>query len=355
MRLWESRTAGFLLWPGSIAYGFVVGIRNWLFDHGYLRSHRLDAKVVGIGNITVGGTGKTPFVQMTAEWFSQKGISTAVLSRGYGGKGKGERIVSDGKCLQTNVRLAGDEPVLLAKRLPGVPVLVSPNRVASGRVAMQRFKSRVLILDDAFQHRRIKRDINVVLLNAERPFGNGRLLPAGPLREPLSSLKRADAVVLTDAEGSYLKADIKSIKTDIKSISRWTEAPVWRAVYRPQNWILHGTDKTASLGRLKGQRVLAFAGIGNPSSFVKSIQKTGTVVSRCLRFSDHYVYTGKDIHRIEKLAERLDVMAVVTTEKDGVRIVSWKGRIPLYCLRIRMDMVQGQSALKRMLFQSRRS
>lgn len=343
MRLWKSRIAGFFLRPLSGLYGFAIGIRNWLFDHGGFRSHRLKALVVSIGNITVGGTGKTPFVQMAAEWFSQKGVRTAVLSRGYGGKGKGVRVVSDGKLLQTGVHLAGDEPVLLAKRLPGVPILVSPDRVESGKAAIRLFKSRVLILDDAFQHRRIRRNINIVLLNANRPFGNGTLLPAGPLREPLSSLKRADAVILTDAGHSFSKADIKSF-------SRWTKAPVWLASHRPQNWVLHGTDKTSSLARLKGRRVLAFAGIGNPVSFEKSVQETGAVVSRFLRFADHYFYREKDIRRIEALADQLGVKAVVTTEKDGVRIISWKGRIPLYCLRIRMDMVRGRAALKRMLF-----
>jgi len=342
MSLWDKKRYSFFLWPGSVLFGLAIGLRNVLYDRGILSSRRLDAKVISIGNITVGGTGKTPFVQLVTRLLSQKGIPAAVLSRGYGGTAKGFLVVSDGKYIQAGAHLAGDEPVLLAKRLPGVPVLVSPDRIATGTAAIHRFGSRVLVMDDAFQHRKIQRDIDIVLLSSERPFGNGWLLPAGPLREPLSSLKRADAVVLTGFGEP-------PSETDRAIVSRWTKAPVLYARRKPTVWIRHGTDETLGLNRLKGQSVLAFAGIGNPLSFKKTVLETGTCVSKCVSFPDHYWYQTGDLNRLSSLAEKLGVQAVVTTEKDGVRIGSWNNRTPLYSLRIQMELSGGPEALLRIL------
>lgn len=342
MRFWKSRQISFFLWPLSLLYGLVVRIRNWMYDRGILRSRRLNAKVISIGNITVGGTGKTPFVQLVARYFLKKGVPVAVLSRGYGGKGKGLRLVSDGKSVLSNAHLAGDEPILTAKLLPGVPVAVSPDRIQSGEFAVRKFGSRVLVLDDAYQHRRVKRDCNIVLMNAEHPFGNGWLLPAGPLREPRSSLKRADVVVMTGSDNRIVK-----IRT--AEISKWTKAPVLLARRRPTAWIRHGKNRIFDLGKFKGQSVLAFAGIGNPKSFHQTVSETGAVITRFIPFPDHYDYQTKDLDGIAKIADELKVRAVVTTEKDGVRIGSWKGKIPLYCLRIEMELDGGVKELEGIL------
>jgi tetraacyldisaccharide 4'-kinase len=310
-----------------------------MYDKGLFTAHALDAVVISVGNVTVGGTGKTPFVQFVARLLSQKGLSVAVISRGYGGKEKGVLVVSDGQSILSDARTAGDEPVLLAKSLPRVPVVVSPDRLKAGAYAVKRFGSRVLVLDDAFQHRRMRRNLDIVLLRCEDPFGNGWLLPAGPLREPLSALRRADAVVVTGPKKSFTL-------NESEDLSRYVRAPVFFSELRPIGWVRHGTDESAGLDSLKGVSVLAFAGIGNPKSFERSIVQTGAVLSKLIPFADHHFYTENDLRRLATVAETMGAQAAVTTEKDGVRIGKWQGRIPLYCLRVRME---ADSALEKMI------
>jgi tetraacyldisaccharide 4'-kinase len=230
--------------------------------------------------------------------------------------------------------MAGDEPVLLAKSLPGIPVVVSPDRLKAGDFAIRQFGCKVLVLDDAFQNRRMGRQLDLVLLRGEKPFGNGWLLPAGPLREGLAGLRRADAVVVTGA-----KTDLKQSESDI--LSRWAQGPVFFAWHRPVGWMQHGTEALAGLDRLRGARVLAFAGIGNPKSFERTLAQTGAVLSELIPYPDHHRYSEKDLRQLAHIAEETGAKAAVTTEKDGVRISDWPGRVPLYCLRIRMEADEG--------------
>ncbi len=341
MRLWDHKGWAAILWPASLLYGLVVRIRNRMYDRGLLASHALDAMVISVGNVTVGGTGKTPFVQCIARFLSEKGLSVAVISRGYGGKRKGVVVVSDGQSVLSDAMTAGDEPVLLAKTLPrGIPVVVSPDRFKAGAYAIERFKSRVLVLDDAFQHRRMRRNMDIVLLRGEKPFGNGWLLPAGPLREPLSAFSRAHALIVTGT-----KKDIS--RDESRMLSRLARrVPVYFSEHRAVGWVKHDTGELAEPDRLKGVRVLAFAGIGNPESFKLSVRQTGAVLSGMITYRDHHPYSDDDIRRLVRDAEKSGAGAAVTTEKDGVRIREWRGPLPLYCLRIRME---ADAALKEMI------
>jgi tetraacyldisaccharide 4'-kinase len=334
MHFWNHRGWAFFLWPVSVLYGLAVRARNWMYDRRLLSVHALDATVISIGNITVGGTGKTPFVQFVARLLSRKGLSVAVISRGYGGTEKGILTVSDGRSVLAGIDEAGDEPVLLAKSLPGVPVVVSRDRWKAGAFAIRRFGCKVLVCDDAFQHRGLGRNLDFVLLRAEKSFGNGWMLPAGPLREPPTGLGRADAVVVTGS-----KTDLERYESDV--MSRCARGPVFFARHCPVEWIRHGTDESVELNRLKGLPVLAFAGIGNPKSFEHTVAQTGAVLSGWIPFPDHHRYREDDLRRLADAAGKTGSKAVVTTEKDGVRIKTWKGALPLYCLRIRMEADEG--------------
>ena len=198
------RPAVTLFWPLyalSLPYGAAIGLRNRLYNGGGLPRTKLPCPVISVGNLTVGGTGKTPLVMLLAELMQEAGQRPAILSRGFGGRStRGVQVVSDGRRLLATPETAGDEPVLMARTLPSVPVLTGPDRVRTGKVALDRFGAKLLILDDAFQHRRLVRDLDIVLTDLALPFGNGCLLPAGPLREPVQALRRARIVIRTGSE-----------------------------------------------------------------------------------------------------------------------------------------------------------
>jgi tetraacyldisaccharide 4'-kinase len=291
----------------SFLYRLAILLRNRLFDLGLLRQEKLPCKVISVGNITVGGTGKTPMVIYLANLLKNKGFRPAVLSRGYKGKAKAPiNIVSDGKRLFMKPEDCGDEPVLIAKSLNGVPVLTGPKRVLTGRVAMEQYGADVLILDDAFQHRQLARDADIVLLDTGKPLGNGFILPAGPLREPSSSLKRADFIVRTGAD------------TVIAAVS--SSKPEFRARHQAAAIVNGATGRDYPLENMRGCRVCAFAGIGSPESFRKTLTEVGAVVVAFLPFPDHHSYSREDIREIQKRAVEEKADMIVTTEKDGVKL-----------------------------------
>src|SRR5204863_7627471 len=192
--------AGGLLSAVTGSYRGLLGAREWLYARGVLTSCGLDCPVIAVGNITVGGTGKTPAVELVVRTVLDLGHRPGVLSRGYGRRSKGVQVVADAASIRLDAEEAGDEPFLLARRLPGVPVVVGSNRYDSARLAVQRFGVTAVVLDDAFQHRTLKKDLEIVMARARNPWGNGALLPAGPLREPLAALRRAHLVVATGAQ-----------------------------------------------------------------------------------------------------------------------------------------------------------
>ena len=293
--------ARLLFRPLSGLYRLAVQTRNRLYDAGLLKTHRISLPVISVGNITTGGTGKTPLVAWLAKYISTK-KTCAILTRGY-------------KAARDSV----DEPALLAQSAGNTPVVINPNRVAGAADAI-RNGAEVLVLDDAFQHRRLARDLDVVTIDATCPFGYDKVLPAGLLREPLGSLKRADAVIITRAD-QVEQNDLEKIKKTIKGINPSME--IATAFHKP---ICirdsHSTESTPV--QLKDKKVLTFCGIGNPDAFSTTIKSLGAVITGSMIFDDHYHYTKSDIERIAVNAGASNANLVITTEKDFSKIdLAW--------------------------------
>jgi tetraacyldisaccharide 4'-kinase len=315
----------------SIPYSAAVAFRNRLYDRGVLKPVKLPCPVISVGNITVGGTGKSPTVILIASLLKEKGFHPAVLSRGYGGDTNlPVNIVSDGKCVSLGCREAGDEPVMIAQALPGIPVLTGPKRSLTGREAAERFGADVLILDDGFQHRSIFRDIDIVLLDAGRPFGNGFLLPRGPLRESPQALARATGVLRTGDSASET------------SLGKFDSSPSFRGVHKPREIVAAATGNASPLAMLKGMRVFAFAGIGAPDSFRKSLEALGAEVAAFRIFADHHPYSRSDIGALRLMAKDSGATMIVTTQKDAVRLTDFPDFLrEVSLLRIGMEISPG--------------
>jgi tetraacyldisaccharide 4'-kinase len=295
----------------SLPYRGGVAARNRLYDLGLLRQAKLPCPVISVGNLTVGGTGKTPTVILLANLLREKGRRPAVLSRGYGGRaGAPVSIVSDANRVLMEWGEAGDEPVLIARALPGVPVLTGAKRHLTGRAAVDRFSADILILDDAFQHRQLFRDLDIVLINAALPFGNGRLLPGGPLREHKASLRRAHLIIRTGAEGDLVEP-LEELASGL---------PFFRGIHRPQGIVEGRTGRLLPAASLQGEKVCAFAGIGRPEIFRRSLITLGAKVVSFRAFPDHDPYTRPEIDALRRLALETGADRIITTEKDGVRL-----------------------------------
>lgn len=313
--------------------------RRSLYRSGVLRREALPRPVISVGNLTVGGSAKTPHVKFLASWLSSLGIKVAVLSRGYGRESRGVVWVSHGAGPVVSASVGGDEPVLLAGSLPGVPVLVGESRAEAGREALSRRDVDAFLLDDGFQHLALRRDADLLLLDAGRGLGNGRTLPLGPLREPPESARDADAIVITrsadDARGEALAAAVRFPPDRPRARSRL----VPRALVDR-----HGAESALPP---PGQEVAAFCGLARNEQFAASLREAGFVVRRFLGFRDHHPYGPADIDAIESAAEGLPV---VTTEKDLVRLA---GAVPfrLAALRVEVEFLSGWDALSRLILE----
>lgn len=309
----------------SIVYDLSQRMRCFLYEKGLVRVEKIEPKVISIGNITTGGTGKTPAVMSVAEMAKEKGFKVAILTRGYMGKAKGIKPVSDSSGILLDCRDAGDEPYLMAKRLKGIPIIKGKDRYLSARFAVERFGSGLLILDDGYQHLKLHRDTNILLIDATDPFGNGHLLPRGMLREPLASIRRADAVVLTKSDLSQKNSET------IKTIRRHNpSAPIFFSYYRPLDLVSLEGD-IMPIEDIKGRSLFLFSGLANHSSFKSLIEMLGAVISGELIYPDHFYYSEGDI---EEIGERAEADMIVTTEKDMVKIPQSGIRTRIWALRI---------------------
>jgi len=281
-------------------YGLGVRLRNNLYDRGIKAAHDLGKPVISVGNITAGGTGKTPTVRWLAEQLLEAGHRPAVLMRGYKSAGG-----------------ISDEREILAKELPGVPIVANPDRVAGAAQALQADPQTTLfILDDGMQHRRVKRDVNLVLILAAEPFGFGHLLPRGLLREPLAGLSRADAFLLTHS-GEVDASRIEEITQTIRSHN--SDAPIFRSDHLIPS--LRAVDgSTTDLESVRGKRIYAFCGIGSPASFFANLKKAGIDAAQSRAFPDHYAYSGQEWQDIQDAARAANADILITTEKDWVKI-----------------------------------
>jgi len=313
----------------SVVYGGYAKLRQNAYTAGWLRSRRLPCVVVSIGNLAVGGTGKTPMTLYVAQRVQRLGYHVVVLSRGY--KGRAEKtggIVSDGCKIFMDYETAGDEPYMMATRLQNVPVVVGRNRFETGMLAVNKFNPEVMVLDDAFQHLKLLRDLDLVLLDYRRPFGNMHLLPRGGLREPPSALLRGDAFVLTRSDAA------PETKTALSwtQLRRYTrEKPVFKAFYAPEiKIVVAGTGpssprntkqlSTSGTKFLRGRRIFAFSGLADNSDFHRTVAGFDGVLTGSLNFADHHPYSPADFEKIIRSAKAAGADCLVTSEKDFVRI-----------------------------------
>jgi tetraacyldisaccharide 4'-kinase len=322
-----------LLCIPSAMFGVGVALRNALFDARILPAEKAPCKVVSVGNLVAGGTGKTPMVEWLARWYRERAVPVAILSRGYGA------VESQGG--------AGDEALLLHENLPDVPHLQGPRRAPLARRACEEHRARVAVLDDGFQHRWLRRDLDLVLLDGTHPRGFYRLLPRGMMREPFASLRRAHCVLLTRSHLAgashlaWLREKVRAAAPDV---------PVVEATHRPTGVFRRDTGEALEAARLDGMRVLLVSGIGNPEAFERTARDLGMEIVGALRFPDHHAYSRSEIAEVEKRADRIGARAIVTTHKDIVKIGSWfTGPVPVCHLGIAVEVGRGRELLESLL------
>jgi tetraacyldisaccharide 4'-kinase len=319
----------------SLFYLWVHYFRMWAYRWDLFPSHKLDCRVISVGNLTLGGTGKTPVVMMIAEILRGNGRKPGILSRGYRGNSKDEvNVVCDGKNILLSTEVAGDEAVMMAKRLKNVPILVGSDRYQTGRYAIKHFGVDTLILDDGFQHLALKRDMNILLFDHQRPFGNGQIFPAGELREPKKEVRRADFVCITRYSGSSYPPGIS--EQLIKDL------PLVKSSLRLDSLLNLNSGESFDVKNLQDQPVAAFSGIANPDDFRKLLEKSGARVICFHPFPDHHKYTLTDLKRIEDEAQKLGAKFILTTEKDAVKVNSSSTTIPLYKVALEMEILEGR-------------
>ncbi|MFH1264240.1 MAG: tetraacyldisaccharide 4'-kinase [Planctomycetota bacterium] len=304
-------------------YALAVRWRNRRYDSGANVAHRVAVPVVSVGNLTLGGTGKTPMVRWIAQWFRRQGVRVTLISRGYGAE----------------AGAVNDEAVELEQKLPDVPHLQNPDRVEAARLALEELDCELIVLDDAFQHRRIHRDLDLVLLDALEPFGFRHVFPRGTLREPVSGLGRADVVVLSRAD--CIEPEERARIRD--EVHRHAPKSAWAEVTHAPQELLSASGKTESLDTLNGLPVAAFCGIGNPEGFRHTLRRCGCRIAAFREFPDHHGYTRADVESLTEWTEPLDVAAVVSTHKDLVKLsVDRLGHRPLWAVTIGIEFLAGQ-------------
>ena len=323
--------------PLGWIYGKIADVRNARFDSGKLASRDLGARTISIGNITTGGTGKTPLVILTCQMLAARGKRVCVLTRGYGRKDAGTRVVvSNGKRLLADPITAGDEPVEIATRLLGKAVVVADaDRVAAAEWAKGEFGVTTFVLDDGFQHRHAKRDVDIVCIDALEPFGRGKMLPFGRLREPLPNLKRADAVVITRAN---LVNDVEAIKAEIRKYN--SDCRIFTAGTRTADVRLLGKfidpdgsfDTDVDFRRLAHATAFAFCGIGNPNAFFEQLKKENYQLAGTHSLADHHSYDQNDADKINSLAQAAGSGFLLTTPKDAVKLAGLHFSMPCFVL-----------------------
>ena len=316
-------------------YGAIIKTRNALYDKGVFKSFSLEVPTVSIGNITVGGTGKTPLVAFVAELLAENGEKVCVLSRGYGRENAKKRVlVTDGEKILVDARQAGDEPFELAQKLLGKAIVVADrNRFLAGNWALEKFGVTAFVLDDAFQHRRVRRDLDVVTIDATNPFGNGKLLPTGILREPLKNLKRADTMVITRAN---LCKEIENLKAEIRKYN--PKCPIFVSENKTSRLIKleefhaepQSTQRKIDRRQLVTDKCLAFCALGNPENFFEQLRLENFKLVETQKFPDHHFYAQEDIRKLEKAARQKGAEVLLTTVKDAVKLKDLNFNLPCF-------------------------
>ena len=345
-----------LLWvlaQCSYLFKLVVRVRHALYEHGIIRHHTLGCQVISIGNVTVGGTGKTPVVEVFARSLQKRGRKVAILSRGYKKQedpvlqrlvnklllreaATPPRVVSDGRNLLLDSAMGGDEPYMLASNLADVAVLVDKDRVKSGRYAINRFGCDTLILDDGFQYLALRHHVEIVLVDSKNPFANGYMLPRGLLREDVKNLARAHYIFITKCDGS----DNSALKGEIRKLNRTAE--MIECTHRARYLKNVFTTAREELAFLKGRPVAAVSGIAVPAGFERELENLGARLVHRTQFADHHRYTQQEIIEVINSARDNGAEAVITTEKDAVRFPRLdRSDLPIYFLRVDIELLSG--------------
>ena len=319
--------------PLGSLYGLVIKARNSLYDRQIFKSYRPDAKVISIGNITTGGTGKTPLVALTARLLAENGEKVCILTRGYGRKDPADQVlVSDGERVLVDAGVGGDEPVELGRKLIGKAAIVADSdRVAAAKWAVKNLGSTAFVLDDGFQHRRLARELDIVCIDAVDPFGNGEILPAGRLRESVSGLKRAHAIVITRAD---LVDEVSAIEREIGNNA--PAAKIFRARSKITRFAeLAGDRSVTDPGSVSG---FAFCAIGNPAAFFRQLETANIQVGGTKTFRDHHRFTRSDVAELEREAMQSGCDVLITTAKDAVRLTGLVPTMPCYVAETEMEL-----------------
>jgi tetraacyldisaccharide 4'-kinase len=319
----------------SPLYSVGMMLRAYLYSKNILlKSESMPVPVISIGNLTMGGTGKTPLVLYLSRYLLGLGRKPAIVSRGYGAKVRGPvTVVSDGEKILTPPQLAGDEPSMMAESLAGVPVLIGPKRPAVCRKALDDFKVNTIVLDDGFQHLALARDVDLVLFSARSFLGSGWVFPGGELREPFSALKRAHAFVVTGVDNSN-RNNVDAFQRLLKGV--FPEKPVFLGEYLPVSLVNSKQDKTFAINKGKQLPVFGFAGIANPDAFRYTLKKERFLLTGFRAFNDHHQYTASDVNGLIDAARARKAKALITTEKDYVKLKPFFGDFPILALKIEL-------------------
>ena len=336
-----------LLYLFSLVYEQLVNIKLLGYKLGISGKGKLSCYVISLGNITVGGTGKTPTAQRLARDIRDMGYRVVILNRGYRAKWHGKvGIVSDGKTLQMDAAEAGDEAYMLAKHLPNVPVLIGAERTVTGRYAIEHFGAEVAILDDGYQHWQLIRDMDILLVDAVNVFGNGHLLPRGTLRESMSHISRADVCLITKVDQAEAGA-VTNIRETVHKYN--ADAKIVESIHQPRcfiplaEWFIDLSSEGVSVENIDGKKIMAVSAIGNPASFERTLRDLGAEIIESIRYPDHHEYTVKEMQDVLKQADALGTESIVITEKDAVKIpgefakTNWSIPIFVICVEVKFQ------------------
>ncbi len=350
----------------SFLYRFIMRVRLRLYEERRLSVYSLGCQIISVGNLTVGGTGKTPWVEKIAKELTKAGRKVSILSRGYKSQKRPfwdrmkerffseehetpPRLVSDGKTLFLDSRFAGDEPFMLAHNCDRVSVVVDKNRVKGGKFAIQRFGADTLILDDGFQYLTLKERYDIVLIDRETPFGNGHLLPRGVLREPIDHLKRANLIVITKCDGS----PIEELKKKIRTLN--IHAPIIECRHRALHLQNIANDEILPLDFLKELKISALSGIARPESFEAGLKKLGADLIYSRAYEDHHRFSEEELQSLMTRSRNRGAKAIITTEKDAVRIPRMEqSLVPIYFLRVEIEILAGHEHFEKFVRQMSR-
>lgn len=342
-----------LLRGGALLYGAAVAARNRAYDRGWRRQARLSCPVISVGNLSLGGTGKTTCVEYLATRLLQRGLRVCILSRGYGGKARQPYwlLQREGQLLINGEPAASqdglpDEPQLLTWHLSDVPVVVGAGREQTGRLACEEFQPGAVILDDGFQHRRLFRDLDIVLVNARMPLSGWPMFPQGPMREPLAALSRAQVVVMTKVDQSLEM--VAALQERLRALN--PTALIATAMHEPQTLQDWARGALVPLDRLTGAPVSLVSSIGDPDGFEQTVKQLGASVASHAVYPDHHDYHRREWEEVVRASCVAGAQALVTTEKDAVRLAPFKdvaasGPLPVWVLRVRMRFLTGESEL----------